>query len=166
MRIRVSSEQIWTARVHPPRSTAEASFRSPLVVLPLAVRGGGGPESNAQLLNGQDLFALINGAFRRIPDPPCHSAFNGGGGGSGMVWRVKWDPSPVTSPTVSCFPLATYTPLNRATGPVPIGHSLTLLGFVPIGQSLALSGFGGCRVERFDISVAPSHELLRGAMVI
>jgi hypothetical protein len=45
-------------RVHPPRYTAEASFRSPLVVLPLAVRGG--LESNAQLLNSQDLFALIN----------------------------------------------------------------------------------------------------------
>jgi hypothetical protein len=59
MRLRVSGEQIWTAKVHPPRSTAEASFRSPLVVLPLAVRGGG-PESNAQLWNGQDLFALIN----------------------------------------------------------------------------------------------------------
>jgi hypothetical protein len=62
-----------------------------------------------------------------------------------MVWRVKWDPSPVTSPTVSCFPIATCTPL---------------------ASSLALSGFDGCRVERFVISVASSHELLRGAMVI
>jgi hypothetical protein len=89
-----------------------------------------------------------------------------GGGGSGMVWRVKWDPSPITSPTVSCFPLTTYTPLNRMRGPVPIGHSLTLLGFVPIGQLLALLGFGGCRVERFDIYVVPIQELLRGTMVI
>jgi hypothetical protein len=44
MRLRVSGEQIWMAKVHPPRSTAEASFRSPLVVLPLAVRGGSGIE--------------------------------------------------------------------------------------------------------------------------
>ena len=77
--------------------------------------------------------------LRQIPDPTCHSAFNVGGG-SEMVWHVKWDPSPVTSPYVSFFPLATYTPLNRATGPVPIGHLLTLLGFVPIGQLLALPG--------------------------
>jgi hypothetical protein len=83
-----------------------------------------------------------------------------------MVCHVKWDPSPIMSPTVSCFLIATCTPLNHMRGPIPISHSLTLLGFVSIGQSLALSGFGGCRVERFDISVVPSHELLRGAMVI
>jgi hypothetical protein len=65
-----------------------------------------------------------------------------------------------------CFPLSTYTPLKCVTGPVSIGHSLTLLGFIPIGQSLALLGFGGSRVEQFDISVAPSHKLLRGTMVI
>jgi hypothetical protein len=83
-----------------------------------------------------------------------------------MVWRVKWDPSLVTLPTMYRFPISTCALLNHATGPIPIGHSLTLLGFVPIGQSLTLSGFDGCRVERFDISVALSHKSLRGAMVI
>jgi hypothetical protein len=42
MRIRVSSKQIWMARVHPPRSTAEDAFRSPLVILPLMGGGGSG----------------------------------------------------------------------------------------------------------------------------
>jgi hypothetical protein len=42
MRLRVSSEQIWTTKFHSPRSMAEISFRSPLAVLPLAVGGGGG----------------------------------------------------------------------------------------------------------------------------
>jgi hypothetical protein len=42
MRIRVSSKQIWMARVHPPRSTAEDAFRSPLAILPLMGGGGGG----------------------------------------------------------------------------------------------------------------------------
>jgi hypothetical protein len=57
--LRISGEQIWTARVHPSRSTIEVPFRSPLAVLPLA--GGGGPELGAQLSNGRDLFSAING---------------------------------------------------------------------------------------------------------
>jgi hypothetical protein len=65
-----------------------------------------------------------------------------------------------------CIRIATYTPLNHATRLVPIGHSLILLGFIPIGQLLSLSGFCGSRVKRFDISLALSHELLRGTMVI
>jgi hypothetical protein len=53
MRIKVSNEQIRTARVHPARSTIEVSFWSPLAILPLAVGGaGGGPESDVQLSNG------------------------------------------------------------------------------------------------------------------
>jgi hypothetical protein len=46
------------ARVHPPRSTAEDAFWSPLAILPLR-GGGGGPELDAQLSNDRD---LINGA--------------------------------------------------------------------------------------------------------
>jgi hypothetical protein len=50
MHLRVSGEQIWMTKVHPPRSTlcgVEVSFGSPLFVLPLAVgfftlEGGGG----------------------------------------------------------------------------------------------------------------------------
>jgi hypothetical protein len=60
MHIKVSSEQIWMARVHPLRSTAEDSFQSPLTLLPLM--GGGGPELDAQLLNGRDRFIMINDA--------------------------------------------------------------------------------------------------------
>jgi hypothetical protein len=39
MRNYISNEQIWMARVHPPRSKAEVSFRSPLAILSLM--GGG-----------------------------------------------------------------------------------------------------------------------------
>jgi hypothetical protein len=43
------------ARVHPLRSTAEDSFRSPLAILPLmGGGGGGGPELDTQLSNGRD----------------------------------------------------------------------------------------------------------------
>jgi hypothetical protein len=40
--LRISGEQIWTARVHPSKSTIEVPFRSPLAVLPLAGGGGSG----------------------------------------------------------------------------------------------------------------------------
>jgi hypothetical protein len=42
MHIRVSSKQIWMARVHPPRSMAEDAFWSPLAILPLMVGGWSG----------------------------------------------------------------------------------------------------------------------------
>jgi hypothetical protein len=124
MRLRVSGEQIWTAKVHPPRSTAEASFRSPLVVLPLAVRGGSGIERATLERSGFiRLDQRHSGEFRT---PLAILPLMGGGGGSGMVWRVKWDPSPVTSPTVSCFPsrhLYSTQPRDRA---ILNGHLLTL----------------------------------------
>jgi hypothetical protein len=71
MCLRVSGEQIWMARVHLPRSTTEVSFRIPLSILPLVVVGG--LESNVQLGNGQDQFALINDiqANSRSPLPFC-----------------------------------------------------------------------------------------------
>jgi hypothetical protein len=49
MQIKVSSDKLWTARFHPPRSTAEVQFRSPLVVLPLAVGGCGSGIGRATL---------------------------------------------------------------------------------------------------------------------
>jgi hypothetical protein len=90
----------------------------------------------------------------------------GGGGGVRNSVACEMGPPPVLLTTVSHFPSATCTPLNRATGPVLIGHSLTLLGFVPIGRSLALSGFDGCKVERFDITVALRREIQRGTAFI
>jgi hypothetical protein len=41
MCIRVSSKQIWMAKVHLPRSTAEDAFQSPLAILPLMGGGSG-----------------------------------------------------------------------------------------------------------------------------
>jgi hypothetical protein len=38
----ICSEQIWTARICAPRSTVGIGFRSPLAILPLSKRGGGG----------------------------------------------------------------------------------------------------------------------------
>jgi hypothetical protein len=117
------------ARAHPPRSTAEASFRSPLVVLPLAVRGGSRIE-HATLEHSRfiRLDQRRSGEFRTpIAILPLM------GGGSGMVWHVKWDPPPIASPSGSCFSsrhLYSTQPHDRA---VPNGHFLTLFGFVPIG---------------------------------
>jgi hypothetical protein len=145
MRIKVSSEQIWMARVHPPRSTAEASFRTPLVVLPLM--GGGGSGIGRATLERSRLFHLDQRCSVGFWTPLAILPLMGGGGGSGMVWCVKW--GPLLSRRLPCRVSlsATCTPLNRATGPILIGGSLALLGSVPIGHSLALSGFGGCRVE-------------------
>jgi hypothetical protein len=78
MHIRVSSNQIWTTKVHLPRSTVEASFWSPLAILPLAVRGGSGIKRAT--LERSGFIRLDQRNSGRIPDPPCHSAFNGGGG--------------------------------------------------------------------------------------
>jgi hypothetical protein len=126
------------AKVHPLRSTAEASFRSPLVVLPLAVGGGGG---------GSGIGRATLERLRLIHlDPWCLVEFQTplailplmGGGGSEIVWRVKWGPPPVMSTTMSPFPSATCTPLNHPTGLVLIGCSLAPLGFVPIGHFLTL----------------------------
>jgi hypothetical protein len=166
MRIKVSNEQIWMARVHLPRSTAEVSFRSPLVVLPLAVGGGGGGSgigrATLERLRLIHLDQRCSGEFRT----PLAILPLMGGGGSGIVWRVKW--GPLLSCRLPCrtSPSATCIPLNHATGPVLIGCSLALLGFVPIGRTLALSGFGGCRVERFNTPVAPRREIQRGTAII
>jgi hypothetical protein len=54
MRIKVSSEQIWMAKVYSPKSIAEDAFWIPLVILPLMGGGGGGLELDAQLSNGRD----------------------------------------------------------------------------------------------------------------
>jgi hypothetical protein len=92
MRIRVSSEQIWMARVHPPRSTAEDAFRSPLAILPLM--GGGGSGIGRATLERSRLIhhdQRRSGGFRTpLAILPL---MGGGGGGSGIVWRVKWGPS-------------------------------------------------------------------------
>jgi hypothetical protein len=145
------------ARVHPPRSMAEDSFRSPLAILPLMGGGGGSGIGCATL----EWSRLIHHDQRRSGgfQTPLAILPLMGGGGSGIVWRVKW--GPLLSCRLPCrtSPSATCTPLNRATGPVLIGCSLALLGFVPIGRSLALSGFDGCKAERFDITVAPRREV-------
>ena len=98
--------------------------------------------------------------FRQILDPPFHSAFNGGGVRNSVACEVG--PPRILSTTMFHFPSATCTPLNRVTGPIFIGCSLALLRFIPIGRSLALSRFGGCRVERLDITVASRHEIQIG----
>jgi hypothetical protein len=73
-----------------------------------------------------------------IPDPPCHSAFNGGGGVRNSVACEVGPPSCHVDYRVE-FPFsATCIPLNRATGPVLTGGSLPLLRFVPIGHLLTL----------------------------
>jgi hypothetical protein len=137
MRIRVSSEQIWMARVHPPRSTAEDSFRSPLAILPLMGGGGGSGIGRATLERSRLIHhdQRRSGGFRT---PLAILPLMGGGGGSGIVWRVKW--GPLLSCRLPCRVSlsATCIPLNRATGPFLIGCSLALLGFVPIGHLLTL----------------------------
>jgi hypothetical protein len=134
---KVSNEQIWMARVHPPRSTAEVSFRSPLVVLPLAVGGGGSEIGRATLewlrLTHRD--QRCSGEFRT---PLAILPLMRGGGGVRNSVACEMGPPLVLLTTVSHFPSATCTPLNRATGPVLTGCSPALLGFVPIGRLLTL----------------------------
>jgi hypothetical protein len=123
MRLRVSGEKIWTAKVHPPRSTDEASLWSPLFVPHLAVFGGSRIERATLEWSG---FIRLDQRHLGEFQSPLAILPLMGEGGSGMVWRVKWDPSPVMSPTMSCFPsrhLYSTQPHNRA---VPNGHLLTL----------------------------------------
>jgi hypothetical protein len=133
MCIRVSSEQIWMARVHLPRSTTEDSFRIPLAILPLI---GGGSEIGRATLERSRLIhhdQRRSGGFRTpLAILPLM------GGGSEIVWRVKW--GPLLSCRLSCHVSlsATCIPLNRAMGLALIGCSLPLLGFVPNGHLLNL----------------------------
>jgi hypothetical protein len=81
MRIRVSSKQIWMARVHPPRSTAEDAFRSPLAILPLMGGGGGGSGIGRATLERSRLIhhdQRRSGGFRI---PLAILPLMGGGGG-------------------------------------------------------------------------------------
>jgi hypothetical protein len=141
MRIKVSNEQILTARVHLPRSTAEVSFQSPLVVLPLVV-GGGGSEIRRATLERLRLIHLdqwCEGEFRTpLAILPLMKGGQGGGGGVRNSVACEMWPPPALLTTVLHFPSATCTPLNCVMGPILIGYSLALLGFVPIGHLLTL----------------------------
>jgi hypothetical protein len=128
------------ARVHPPRSTAEDAFRSPLAILPLMGGGGGGGGSgigHATLersrLTHRD--QRLSGGFRT---PLAILPLMGGGGG--VRNSVACEVGPLLSCRLSCRVslFATCIPPNRATGPVLIGCSLPLLGLVPIGHLLTL----------------------------
>jgi hypothetical protein len=69
------------ARVHPPRSTAEVSFRSPLVVLPLAVGGGGGSGIGRATLERLRLIHLDQWCSGEFRTPLAILPLMGGGGG-------------------------------------------------------------------------------------
>jgi hypothetical protein len=83
MRPCLNGNQIWTARIRAPGSTAHMGFRSPPAFLPLS-GGGGGPESRAHLFNGYDRSARINDAQGDSGPPPAFLPLSGGGGGSGI----------------------------------------------------------------------------------
>jgi hypothetical protein len=79
MRIKVSNEQFWIARVQPPRSTAVVSFWSPLVVLPLAVGGGGGSGIGRATLEWLSLIHLDQWCSGEFQTPLAILPLMGGG---------------------------------------------------------------------------------------
>jgi hypothetical protein len=88
--LRVSGEQIWTAKVHPPRSTAEASFRSPPAILPL---GGGGSGIERATLERSGLIRLDQRCSGEFRTPLAILPLMGGGG----VWNgVACEVGPVS----------------------------------------------------------------------
>jgi hypothetical protein len=123
------------ARVHLPRSMAEVSFRSPLVVLPLTVGEGSGiGRATHKWLRLIHHDQRCSGEFQT---PLAILSFNEGGVVRYSV-ACEMGPPPFMLTTMSQFPSATCTPLTHATGPVLIGCSLALLGFVPIDHFLTL----------------------------
>jgi hypothetical protein len=100
------------ARVHPPRSTTEDAFWTPLAILPL--RGGGGSGIGHATL---ERLRLIH-RDQRFPGgfwtPLAILPLMGGGVRNNVACKVG--PLPVMTTTVSRFPLATCMPPNRAMG--------------------------------------------------
>jgi hypothetical protein len=117
--------RIWTARVQPPKSTTEVPFRTPLAILPL-MGGGGGVRNWARNSRTDEIYSVRSTVSQWIPDPPCQSTFNEGGGGVRNSVVCEVGPLSVNATLVSRSPFSTCTIPKRATGLVLIGDSLPL----------------------------------------
>jgi hypothetical protein len=123
------------ARAHLPRSTAEVSFWSPLVVLPLAV-GGGSVIGRATLerLRLIHLDQRCSGEFRT---PLAILPLMGGGGVRNSV-ACEMGPPPVLLTTVSHFPSTTCTPLNRVTGVLLFSSPVGICSYWPFSNPVGI----------------------------
>jgi hypothetical protein len=133
MHIWISGEKIWVARICAPRSAVRIGFRSPLAILPLKWRGGGGSGIGCASLNDLDWGTQIYGQGW-ILDPPFHSTFNKHGGGpelsafnelhivtSPISSTIHLPPYVFHSPPVVCLSLSHSDPLSDPHPHLPYG---------------------------------------------
>jgi hypothetical protein len=135
MHLRVSGEQIWMARVHPPRSMAEASFRRPLVVLPLAVRGGGSRIEHATL-ERSGFIHLDQRCSRKFQTPLVILSLMGG-----VRNGVACEVGPVSCHVSHCvmlpsFHLYSTQPRDRARSYWPFANLVGIHPYWPVASSI------------------------------